>query len=147
MLSSHPFDSAINAMDFEDPTIFPPLSARKRLSCFISTWALKILYKVASGFVVKLPATSARPTLIKTFPSRPSLPCHVHYPPSYNASSRLLPLYIDIHGGGFVIGTPRDDDLFCSAWAARNDIIVVSINYRPLRSLPLSSQRLRLHRP
>ncbi|KIW03625.1 uncharacterized protein PV09_05377 [Verruconis gallopava] len=73
-----------------------------------------------------------RPTFVKYYPELPQLPNHVWIPKSHVSGSdaRLLPLLIDIHGGGFMIGHPflddRDNAIFCHKYG----ICVVSINYR-----------------
>lgn len=41
-----------------------------------------------------------------------------------------LPLFIYMHGGGFVTGSLETDDRTCRAWAKALDVVVVSIEYR-----------------
>lgn len=50
-------------------------------------------------------------------------------PSKYEDPTKLFPLYIDVHGGGYCIGEPCDDDEFCSAFCEHFGIIVASINY------------------
>jgi acetyl esterase/lipase len=42
----------------------------------------------------------------------------------------LLPLYVDIHGGGFILGRPEVDDFYCAHLAETNGICVVAISHR-----------------
>lgn len=41
-----------------------------------------------------------------------------------------MSLYLDVHGGGFLIGDPLMDDAFCSSLASSAKILVVALNYR-----------------
>lgn len=45
-------------------------------------------------------------------------------------ASELMPLYINVHGGGFIMGSAQMDDAFCAKFANDNKICVVSIDYR-----------------
>ena len=49
---------------------------------------------------------------------------------TYNMSDeRKLPLFINIHGGGFVLGDPTTDDPFMARLAQKADIKIISIDY------------------
>lgn len=93
------------------------------------------LFSLMSRFTA--PA-STHPTCTKSYPVRPSLINRIFIPRGHVAGT-LLPLYIDIHGGGFCILTPQFDDEFCSTFANMHNVLVVSINYRkgPLTKFPL----------
>jgi acetyl esterase/lipase len=41
----------------------------------------------------------------------------------------MLPLYIDMHVGGFVMGEPFLDDEFCSHFCNTYNLLVISLNY------------------
>lgn len=74
------------------------------------------------------------PTIIKTYPSRPRLPVRVFFPKAYDrqAQSRSppgLPFLLSIHGGGFVVGDPSDNDVWNHAFANQNNALVVALNY------------------
>ena len=71
-----------------------------------------------------------KPTYAKYYPATGSLKHHVFIPSSYKPGDPALPLYIDIHGGGFIIGRPADDDAANSVLAHKYGICVVSLNYR-----------------
>lgn len=50
----------------------------------------------------------------------------------YKAKSlgKPAPIFFDVHGGGFVMGTPEHDDWFCNALRNELNITVISIDYR-----------------
>lgn len=107
------------------------LSLPHRLCCFICLWLAKLaagLIFPLIGFFHPLPLAT-RPTLINKYSCRPRLGCRIYFPPNYEPG-QLLPLYFNIHGGGFVLGNAESDDLFCSSWAERTGMLVVSMNYR-----------------
>ena len=108
---------------------------------FIRLWTIKLL--VQALLLVHRwwhPAAAAsQPHLIKSYPCRPMLRNRIFYPPNWRAGdANKLPLYLDIHGGGFAFGDPALDDEFCSAWAKRTGFLVVSLDYRkaPLHRYP-----------
>ncbi|CRG83537.1 hypothetical protein PISL3812_00889 [Talaromyces islandicus] len=128
----------------------PPLPKKQssilhRLNCFVSVWLLKsiarIFFIVARFFF--RPNSTNCPTLIKRYPCRPDLETRTFFPPDYYARGTpgLLPLYLDIHGGGFAICDAQFDDRFCVSWAKRTGMIVVSLNYRkaPLHPFPTAT--------
>ncbi|KAK7994665.1 Alpha/Beta hydrolase protein [Apiospora arundinis] len=114
-----------------------PLS--HRLDCFVKTWILKALARLAYEVHKFLypPPNSIRPTLITYYPCRPSLQTRVFFPPTYE-SGRLLPVFLCIHGGGFAVGNPHQDDSICSMLAKRTGMLVVSLDYAkaPLHPFP-----------
>jgi acetyl esterase/lipase len=69
-----------------------------------------------------------QPTYTKVYACQPTLINRIFIPKSYK-SGDVLPLYISIHGGGFVIGSPAMDDPFSSGFANDNKIILVSMDY------------------
>lgn len=113
------------------------LSLSHRLGCLVQLWIFKWLasvYFFVRGFTS--PASPAtRPTLLKRYPSRPNLECRVFFPPNYEPCKEL-PLYLNIHGGGFALCDATVDDPFCSSWAARTGMLVVSLNYRKAPRYP-----------
>ncbi|RWA12323.1 hypothetical protein EKO27_g2794 [Xylaria grammica] len=110
-----------------------------RLNCFIRLWLLKALATIVFAidrFLHPQPPP-LRPTFIKTYPCRPALQTRVFYPPNYKPGA-LLPLYLNVHGGGFALCDARQDDDFCIMWAKRTGMLVVSLNYSkaPLYPFP-----------
>ncbi|EAU37572.1 conserved hypothetical protein [Aspergillus terreus NIH2624] len=57
------------------------------------------------------------------------------YRPSALPETQRLPVYIHLHGGGFLLGTLRSEDAICSRVvaplaAAGHPVVVVNVNYR-----------------
>lgn len=121
-----------------------PLS--HRINCFLRLWSFKILaisFFAVRRFLYPLgPAT--QPTLVKYYRCRPGLECRIFFPPGYKAGKRL-PLYLNIHGGGFALFDAQLDDEFCSSWAARTDMLVVSLSYRKAPLYPFPTATYDIH--
>ncbi|MDU4959389.1 MAG: alpha/beta hydrolase [Sporomusaceae bacterium] len=47
-----------------------------------------------------------------------------------SSEQRQLPLYINMHGGGFIMGSAADDDDWCRRLANATSCLVVNIDYR-----------------
>lgn len=47
-----------------------------------------------------------------------------------------LPCYFNIHGGGFCLGSPEDDDRWNRAFADKHNILVVELDYRKAPAHP-----------
>ena len=56
-----------------------------------------------------------------------AVPVRVYRP---RRAAGLLPLVVNLHGGGFVLDTLTSADWFCGQLAARADAVVVSVDYR-----------------
>ena len=64
----------------------------------------------------------------RVLPTAPyAVPVRVYRP---RRAAGPLPLVVNLHGGGFVLGTPTSADWFCGKLAARADAVVVSVDYR-----------------
>lgn len=115
-------------------------SLAHRVGCFFRLWITKLMascfFKYQRTFD-PLPAT-LRPTLVKSYPSRPNLQTRTFYPADYK-SGELLPLFLCIHSGGFALLDPESDDEWCSLWANRTGMLVVSLDYSksPLHPFPI----------
>lgn len=48
----------------------------------------------------------------------------------YGAENKDAPLLVEIHGGGFMYGSARDDEVMCRTLADNNGVNVVSVDYR-----------------
>ncbi|KAJ5114022.1 Alpha/beta hydrolase fold-3 [Penicillium angulare] len=130
-------------------TTIPPLPKERlsllhRTNCFIQLWLLKSLaavYFLVLRFI-RPPQPGTKPTLTKRYACRRNLETRIFYPRSYVSGQRdLLPLYLNIHGGGFALCDATVDDPFCSEWADRTGMLVVSLNYRkaPLYPFPTAA--------
>lgn len=84
-----------------------------------------------------LPDHETSPTEIKTYPVRPKLPVRIFFPnrtkpaaaSSDSQTQAQLPVLLSIHGGGFVVGDPLDDDLWNARFSNMHNAIVVALNY------------------
>jgi acetyl esterase/lipase len=117
------------------PTAASPVYARlpffKRLRLAIRLHTFKILASIFLR-VIHLPGivdTSTLPTFTKSYPCRSNLKNRIFIPKSYKSGDAPLPLYIDIHGGGFALMSPSVDDKFCSTLCNDHKILVASIDY------------------
>ncbi|WP_395693088.1 alpha/beta hydrolase [Nocardioides sp.] len=64
-----------------------------------------------------------------SFPARHGdLPLRVYTPESWSRTPR--PVVVNYHGGGFVLGSARQQDWTCSLVAKELDAVVVSVDYR-----------------
>ncbi|RDW64892.1 hypothetical protein BP6252_10543 [Coleophoma cylindrospora] len=105
-----------------------PLPVTTRIYSFLILWALKIASTAAFKILRGLSPTpkELRP-LIKSYPCRPALRHRIFIPSSYQTGT--LPLYIDIHGGGFALCDAQFDDEFCYDFANTFKVLVVSVEY------------------
>ncbi|KAK2001705.1 alpha/beta hydrolase fold protein [Colletotrichum falcatum] len=71
-----------------------------------------------------------RPDLIKQYDCRKALPIRIFFPSDYDQTSpQTLPTLFTIHGGGFCIGVPDDDDEWNRTFADLNGVLVVALHY------------------
>jgi acetyl esterase/lipase len=146
MMSAKQLSSSTNSTEEELPPLpQPSLSLPTRISYFIQLWAMKISVSLGLSIasLLKLPIASYHPTFTKTFSCQPHLKNRVFIPKNHKAGE-LLPLYLDIHGGGFAICDPRIDDEFCTIFSNRFNLIIVSLNYSkaPSVAFPVPSYEL-----
>ncbi|MCJ1410905.1 hypothetical protein MMC19_004992 [Ptychographa xylographoides] len=120
------------------PVVLAPLPFPTRITYAIRLWGMKILIKAVINllYFLKPPPPEKRPTYTKIYPTRPMISNRVFIPKSYKSGDKLLPLYIDIHGGGFALCDPRIDDDHCSYMAQKYGVCVVSIGYRRAPRFP-----------
>ncbi|KAK8085080.1 Arylesterase [Apiospora hydei] len=77
------------------------------------------------------------PDLVKTYECRPSLSVRVFFPQSWDQESpKNLPCFFNIHGGGFCLGGPEDDDAWNRAFSDMHHVLVVELNYRKAPAHP-----------
>ena len=53
--------------------------------------------------------------------------CTVYRPPA--TTGVLAPVYVNFHGGGFVVGRPEQDDHICRCIAATANCVVINVDY------------------
>lgn len=86
--------------------------------------------------------TETSPTVVKAFESRPKLPVRIFFPKSYDRNSpRPLPLLLSIHGGGFVVGDPSDNDTWNSKFSEMHSALVIALNYAKAPANPFPGPR------
>lgn len=53
-------------------------------------------------------------------------------------------VYVNVHGGGFVVGHPEQDDPWCRYLAARAGVVVVNVDYvlAPARRFPAAAEQV-----
>ncbi|KAK4205115.1 putative acetyl-hydrolase [Triangularia verruculosa] len=77
------------------------------------------------------------PDEIKAYPALKHLPVHIFLPPGYDrASTKRLPVLLTIHGGGFVLGNPGDNDAWNRAFSTSHGYLVVALNYSKAPASP-----------
>lgn len=88
-------------------------------------------------------SSARKPDVIRSFTSHPKLKHRIFYPPNFVAQAKL-PLYFDIHGGGFIIGNPSLDD--ATNWRISQELncIVISCDYSksPAVRYPVASNEI-----
>lgn len=63
--------------------------------------------------------------------------CRIFFPSSFDLTSpQTLPTVVTIHGGGFCIGTARDDDEWNRAFADSQNMLVISLPYTKAPRMP-----------
>jgi acetyl esterase/lipase len=115
------------------PIVFERMSFLTRLRLQAILWVIKritgTLIAIHNRKSRKLPPDQ-RPTMLKSYPPLPGYEARIFIPKSYKPGDRLLPLLIDMHGGGFCFGAPAVDDNDNLILSHVHGICVVSIPYR-----------------
>jgi acetyl esterase/lipase len=114
----------------EQELISSPPAYYLRLAYFISVWSFKAV--IAVGLRLRRTFTPRLQHLlqpeVKAYSCRPFLKNRIFRPQGF--VKERLPLYLDLHGGGWAVADPETDDEFCSFLASTFNFIVVSVNYR-----------------
>ncbi|KAK6005914.1 hypothetical protein QM012_007556 [Aureobasidium pullulans] len=119
-----------------------PLTARIRL--WLRLWMFKLTVRSLLGtlrFFRYKGMGSLQPTYRKSLGSA-GLVHDIWLPPNYRQGEKL-PLYIDIHGGGFAVGDPFHDETWCN-FLSKKGVLVVSCDYRkaPTYAFPTQTEDL-----
>ncbi|KAE8444072.1 hypothetical protein EG329_000940 [Mollisiaceae sp. DMI_Dod_QoI] len=119
--------------------VYPrPLSIFQRIYYFSRIHFFKSLTTTYFN-ILRLPGLgdpSVLPTFTEVYPCQPKLTNRIFIPKSYKPDDAPLPLYLDIHGGGFALACPFVDDKFCSYFSDENKILVISLDYPKAPSNP-----------
>ena len=100
-----------------------------RIAYFISVWSFKSFIRLAlkaSRLFQRRRGDLLRPE-VRSYPVRPDLKNRIFRPEG--SGNKRLPLYLDVHGGGWAVTDPETDDEFCSYMAQNLNIIVISVDY------------------
>ena len=140
----------------KQPRPHPTRPLRTRLYYALRLWGFKLFVTGALYALRTIKASSTRrigPTYTKRYPVRPTLEHRIFLPSYHDDDARApdqrtgrLPLYIDVHGGGFALADPQTDDFFCRAFCEkRGGMVVVSLDYRkaPLHPFPAAVEDVR----
>ena len=117
----------------KDPAISPPLSFISSVITGIRLYLFKATVWTALSLLGLYQRSRSlnKPSFTKYYEVRPNLQCRIFLPSNTDINSTAkLPLYINIHGGGFALCSPSVDDHFASPFARTNSLLVISINYR-----------------
>ena len=133
-------------MSSTSPNVNPKLPLLTRFSYNVQLFLFSTLGRIffALHNIFKKPLQGTVPTLIKSYPSTAHLRNRIFYPPTYDPSSKPLPLYLTIHGGAFIFGEPSLDDAVnakvCSEW----NVLVIALDYpkSPSVKYPIPTQQL-----
>lgn len=92
---------------------------------------LKFQYGSKGFFHIKRKIDPAhiKPTLKKRYPIRPKLRHRIFYPPAEKMGMHPPPLYLDIHGGAWILCEPSFDDTSNSDMAHNWGCMVISLDY------------------
>jgi acetyl esterase/lipase len=115
------------------PIVFPTKPYFARLKLHALLWFIKkfiwVLIALHNRKSRGLPS-GQKPTMFKSYPPLPNYEARIFIPKSYKPGDKLLPLLIDMHGGGFCFGAPALDDNDNLILSNDHGICVVSIPYR-----------------
>jgi acetyl esterase/lipase len=78
--------------------------------------------------IVSVQQPSQCPVLTKPYPIRPHLTNRIFIPPTHKPG-QTLPLYLNIHDGGFALCNSSFDDKWCAHFCNMYGILVVSLDY------------------
>ncbi|KAI5922441.1 Alpha/Beta hydrolase protein [Camillea tinctor] len=126
----------IQGDDVTQPTL--PLLSRIRAGAIAYTFqgALNGIRHLTNLHGYFYPA-ECKPDAVKTYSCRPGLNISIYYPKTYDkSSSQLLPTLFNIHGGGFCIGDPHDDNELNARFSDINNVLVIALNYRKAPQYP-----------
>lgn len=118
----------------KQPFARKPLLTRVLFGLSVNVMQLLVIPVAMAVRSWKQGSSPDQPTIIKTYPARPRLPVRVFFPQAYDRAqpppaAQGLPLLLSIHGGGFVVGNPSDNDAWNHRFANQHNALVVALNY------------------
>ncbi|POS68535.1 alpha/beta hydrolase fold protein [Diaporthe helianthi] len=150
-MEEHPDDASVAhtgagaASGRHEKQLFPrkPLLTRVVFGLAVKATQLLIIPVAVAMTIRRWVQSSSQedhPTIIKTYPVRPRLPVRIFFPEAYDddraqqprsaeSAPPGLPLLLSIHGGGFVVGEPSDNDAWNRKFANQHNALVVALNY------------------
>ncbi|KAI3392518.1 hypothetical protein diail_5559, partial [Diaporthe ilicicola] len=70
------------------------------------------------------------PDIVKAYECRPGMGVRIFFPKTFDLTSpQTLPTILSVHGGGFCVGTSRDDDEWNRRVADSQGVLVISLPY------------------
>jgi hypothetical protein len=118
---------------FQSHEALPPLLTSKlpittRASYFLQLWDLKIATSLSFAVIrlIRPSPPKIRPTLVKTYACRPRIRNRIFISKAHK-TGELLPLILAAHAGGFALLDAEFDDEFCSTFANKFNVVIVSV--------------------
>ncbi|KAH8901613.1 alpha/beta-hydrolase [Thozetella sp. PMI_491] len=119
------------------PTL--PLATRIKYAVLVYTLKILLLHPILAirSLHRSLFPPAIRADIVKTYSCRKGLPIRIFFPKSYDRSSgQKLPTLFTIHGGGYVLGEPVDNEEWNAAFASKHSFLVVALNYNKAPGSP-----------
>ena len=111
----------------ETPPLSVKLSYALQLYSLQTSLSVPAWYKAWQEYFSPPPGG---PDIVKKYGWGSSLPVRIFFPADYDKTSpKPLPTVFTIHGGGFCLGTSRDDDEYNRFLADSQKVLVVSLSY------------------
>ena len=144
MADPHPSISPTPLLDSAPLARKLPFLQRLRYAILIRVLKFFLNNGVRLLFMPGIRDSSVLPSFTKIYPCQPALSNRIFIPKSYKPGDAALPLYLDIHGGGFALTNPMVDDKFCSTLSTNHNVLVVSLDYpkSPAHQFPVAVQAL-----
>lgn len=102
-----------------------------RLTTIAGAWMLRLMFRLfpSTPKALTFSGGEIEPTRL-TIPTRHGdVCCWVYQSIANQASTDRPPVYINLHGGAFIVRSPRQDDHVCRFIAAQTSAVVVSVDY------------------
>ncbi|KAL2267873.1 hypothetical protein VTJ83DRAFT_5150 [Remersonia thermophila] len=114
--------------------VIKQLPLGKRIRYYAAAVLLSKLFPVLTAVVERLGRllgyiSASAPDIVKSYPARKNLTVRIFIPPSATPGAKL-PTLLTIHGGGFLIGSPSDNDAWNRQFADAHSFLVVALDYR-----------------